>query len=54
MGKQPRLEDVAKALNMNLVQLQEMLSCQTFKTLFLSSKTLTVMDSVKKFRCKTA
>ena len=25
MGKQPRLEDVAKALNMNLGQLQEML-----------------------------
>jgi hypothetical protein len=31
-----------------------LLSCQTFKTLFLSSKTLAVRDSVKKFRCKTA
>ena len=30
------------------------ISCQTFKTLFLSSKTLAVRDSVKKIRCKTA
>ena len=30
------------------------LSCQTFKTLFLSSRTLAVRDSVKIFRCKTA
>ncbi len=31
-----------------------LVSCQTFKTLFLSSRTLAVRDSVKKFRCKTA
>jgi hypothetical protein len=30
------------------------ISCQTFKTLFLSSRTLAVRDSVKNFRCKTA
>jgi len=33
---------------------QMRVSCQTFKTLFLSSRTLAVRDLVKKFRCKTA